>query len=394
MQNERPQRVSTANDCIDQLIQRVGKKITMGLPLGLGKPLHFTNALYQRAKADPSIELHIVTALSLLPPKPEVSLEARFMTPVIERLYGAVPELDYARDVLSHNLPDNVKVSEFFFQAGSFLHHSEQQQRYICTNYTHAMRDLLALEINVIAQLVASDDNPTSTQQLSLSCNPDLSLDLFKHLRAAETADKPVALIAECNPNLPFFGHDAAVPASTFDLILQNKATDYPLFSVPQEGISPADHMIGFYASSLIKDGGTLQVGIGSLGSAFIYSVCLRHQNNADWRELYHALNLAERFPIASKTGGTGPFTKGLYGCSEMMVDGFIYLLEAGILTRKVYADAELQEQINAGTIDPEHSDDDRLQQGIVMHGGFYLGPNAFYQKLRQLSPHNVIVSA
>ncbi|MFC0446124.1 acetyl-CoA hydrolase/transferase C-terminal domain-containing protein [Pseudidiomarina halophila] len=387
MPHERPQRVSTVNDCVDQLLQRVGKKITLGLPLGLGKPLLFTNALYQRAKADPSIELHIVTALSLLPPAPSAGLEARFMTPIIERLYGAVPELDYARDVLNHDLPDNVKVSEFFFQVGSFLHHSEQQQHYICTNYTHAMRDLLALGINVIAQLVAPDDNPRATQQLSLSCNPDLSLDLFRHLRAAETVDQPIALIAECNPNLPFFGRDAAVPASTFDLILQNEASDYPLFAVPQEEISPADHLIGFYASSLIKDGGTLQVGIGSLGAALVYSICLRHQHNANWRELYQALDLAKHFPIATTAGGTEPFTKGLYGCSEMMVDGFIYLLEAGILTRNVYPDAELQEKINAGVIDPEHSDDERLQQGTVMHGGFYLGPNAFYEKLRQLSP-------
>lgn len=387
MSHEYPHRVSSSGACVDQVIQRVGKKITLGLPLGLGKPIHFANALYQRAKADPGIELHIVTALSLLPPKPTPGLEKRFMNPFVQRLYGDIPELDYARDVLDHQLPANVKVSEFFFQAGNFLKHTEQQRRYICTNYTHAMRDLIALGVNVVGQLVAPDEDPDYPQQFSLSCNPDLSLDLFINLRAAETSEKPIALVAECNTNLPFFGLDAAVPVTTFDFVLQDKEADYPLFSAPQKTIGSQDHMIGFYASSLLKDGGTLQVGIGSLGSALIYSTCLRHQNNVAWQQLYRSLNVAERFPVAAECGGTRPFTKGLYGCSEMMVDGFIYLLEAGILSRKVYADAGLQEQINQGTLDPEQSHDPRLQQGVVMHGGFYLGPRDFYKKLTELTP-------
>src|SRR5690554_7096134 len=58
-----------ANDCVDRVIERVGKRITLGLPLGLGKPVRFVNALYQRAKDDPEIQLHIVTALSLLAPE-------------------------------------------------------------------------------------------------------------------------------------------------------------------------------------------------------------------------------------------------------------------------------------------------------------------------------------
>ncbi|RUO30821.1 acetyl-CoA hydrolase [Aliidiomarina sedimenti] len=386
MPGKSPQRVSDSGVCVDQVIQRVGKKITLGLPLGLGKPIHFANALYQRAKADPSLELHIVTALSLVAPEPSAGLEKRFMDPFIERLYGDIPELEYARDVLAHNLPDNVKVSEFFFQAGNFLDNKEQQQRYICTNYTHAMRDLIALGVNVVGQLVAPDTDADYPQQFSLSCNPDLSLDLFTNLRAAETDANPIALVAECNTNLPFFGRDAALPVNTFDLVLETKEPDYPLFSVPQTPISASDHLIGFYASCLLKDGGTLQVGIGSLGSALIYSTCLRHQNNAVWQQLYRKLEVAERFPVADKCGGREPFSKGLYGCSEMMVDGFIYLMEAGVLTRQVYPDAELQEQVNEGRSEPGLANDARLQQGVVMHGGFYLGPRNFYKKLAQLT--------
>ena len=68
--------------CVDAVIDRVGKTITLGLPLGLGKPIRFVNALYQRAKVDPEIQLHIVTALSLLAPRGGSSLEKRFLTPL------------------------------------------------------------------------------------------------------------------------------------------------------------------------------------------------------------------------------------------------------------------------------------------------------------------------
>ena len=81
-----------AERCVDRVIERVGKRITLGLPLGLGKPVRFVNALYQRAKDDPDIELHIVTALSLLAPEGSSSLEKRFMGPFAKRLYGDIPE--------------------------------------------------------------------------------------------------------------------------------------------------------------------------------------------------------------------------------------------------------------------------------------------------------------
>ena len=111
-----------ANDCVDRVIERVGKRITLGLPLGLGKPVRFVNALYQRAKDDPEIQLHIVTALSLLAPEGSSSLEKRFMGPFARRLYGNIPELAYARDVTNNRLPANVTVSEFFFKAFRFFH--------------------------------------------------------------------------------------------------------------------------------------------------------------------------------------------------------------------------------------------------------------------------------
>ncbi len=454
MESASSRRSGNADACVDEVIRHVGKHIVLGLPLGLGKPVRFVNALYRRACEDSGIHLHIVTALSLLAPKGESSLERRFMGPFTERLYRDIPELLYARDVLDNRLPDNVTVSEFFFRAGSFLHNKSQQQQYICSNYTHAVRDLMGQGINVIAQMVAPGEEAGSPGQVSLSCNPDLTLDLIPLMEARAASGTPVALVAEINRPLPFMGHHAAVAEDRFDVILDQPATDYPLFSAPQMAIGAADHMIGFYASTLLRDGGTLQLGIGSLGAALVHSAVLRHKHNGAWNRLYQQLKVAERFPVAVAEGGTGPFIQGLYGCSEMMVDGFLTLMQEGILTREVFDHGHLQELINRGEIDRQvslqtldvllreqmidsplrardvqwlvslgilrdtvelrggrlrigthtlngdlASQEERdiiasegmgeyLQGGIVMHGGFYVGPEAFYQGLRDLPDH------
>ncbi|WP_298449866.1 acetyl-CoA hydrolase/transferase C-terminal domain-containing protein [uncultured Marinobacter sp.] len=446
------QRSNNAERCVDDVIRRVGKNITLGLPLGLGKAVRFVNALYQRAKDDPEINLHIFTALSLLAPSGSSSLEKRFMAPFAERLYGGIPTLQYAQDVNKNNLPSNVQVSEFFFKAGSYLNNRSQQRHYVSTNYTHAVRDLMDLGVNVVAQMVAPGELYDAPGMVSLSCNPDLSLDLLPLLREREASGTPVAIVGEINRQMPWFGRDAAIAEDEFDLVFEHQATEYPLFSAPQMAISPADHLIGFYASTLLKDGGTLQVGIGSLGAALVHSAILRHKNNAAWRAVYDNLNVAERFPLAEKDGGTGPFEKGLYGCSEMMVDGFLYLMEAGVLRREVYDHADLQILINNGEIEEQVSLDtldvlrreglidspmrardvtwlrrygilrdavefkggrlrigdhslnadlddpeareamkalaigERLAGGVAMHGGFYVGPQQFYQSLRELS--------
>src|SRR5690554_8148666 len=99
------QRSNNTERCVDDVIRRVGNNITLGLPLGLGKPIRFVNALYQRAKDDPEINLHIFTALSLQASSGSSSLERRFMAPFSERLYGGIPALQYARDVSENRVP-------------------------------------------------------------------------------------------------------------------------------------------------------------------------------------------------------------------------------------------------------------------------------------------------
>ena len=137
----------------DEIIARVGKSITLALPLGLGKANHVANALFARAAADPSIGLRIFTALTLETPRGKSDLERRFVAPIAERLFAGYPELAYALALHAGALPANIAVDEFFFAAGTRLGIAASQQNYISANYTHALRYVLDRGVNVVAQL-------------------------------------------------------------------------------------------------------------------------------------------------------------------------------------------------------------------------------------------------
>src|SRR5438094_740399 len=189
-----PDRVAEA------IIGRVGKNIVLALPLGLGKANHVANALFARAAADASIELRIFTALTLEKPRGKSLLERRFVEPLSQRLFGGYPDLAYAVALHEKRLPANIHVDEFFFQAGARLGVAASQRDYICANYTHALGYLIERGVNVVAQLVAKQIRGGQTR-LSLSCNPDLTLDALA-LRAGGGA--PFLMVGQVNSELPF----------------------------------------------------------------------------------------------------------------------------------------------------------------------------------------------
>ncbi len=263
----------------DAIIARVGKNIELALPLGLGKANHVANAMFARAAADPSINLRIFTALTLERPRGKGDLERRFLEPIADRVFAGYPELAYALALHAGTLPPNVKVDEFFFAAGTRLGIAAAQQSYICANYTHALRYVLDRGVNVVAQLVAKRVRGGETR-LSLSCNPDLTLDLLK-CRAHKACD--FLFVGQVNSELPFMPGDGDIEASEFDLMLDAPATDFRLFAPPREAIDLADYAAGMHVARTVADGGTLQLGIGSLGDAVAHALILRHRRNADF---------------------------------------------------------------------------------------------------------------
>jgi acyl-CoA hydrolase len=355
-----PVKTASIPEAIDWVIDKTGPHIRLAMPLGIGKPNPFANALYQRVKSDSALQLDIFTALSLLKPQPAGELERRFLQPLVERLYGNYPDLDYALDMQRDVLPANVVVHEFFMKSGGWLSNNHAQQNYICSNYTHIARDIAACKPNVLAQAVAvSEEN--GKLRLSLSCNPDVTLDLAASLRTQRAAGNGNCLVAVINRELPFMPGSAEVGPDFFDLLVDDPAGTHTLFSTPNMKVSTAEYAIGLHASSLVQDGGTLQIGIGSLGDAIAYSLIFRNKNNAEYQELLHALN-GKRLPPHAFAD---TFSEGLYGCSEMFVNGLLELIKSGIVKREVY--------------------DPITHKKSILHGGFFIGPASFYQALRYM---------
>lgn len=435
--------------CVDAVLARVGKRIRLATPLAIGKPNHLLNAFYRRAKADPTIELSIMTALTLNKPSAHGELERRFLEPFVERVFGDYVDLEYELDRLAGKLAPNVRIHEFYFYAGKLLGNGPAQRDYISTNYTYVARDLLDRGVNVLAQQVASAELE-GRALFSLSSNADLTLDLLQGLAASK---QPYSALAQVNERLPFMHGDALIDPERFDFGVDDPRQYFQLFGTPKTPVSDEEYLIGLYASTLVKDGGELQIGIGSIGDALVYALKLRHEHNQLYREVLESFGIRERFAATiDRLGELGRFEQGLFAATEMLVDGFMHLIEAGIVKRRVYDDVAIQRALNSGRIGeriaPETLDallderaiharlgpsdlaylthwgvlrpelrlegdmlvlpggervpadlrqpetrrrvhelglGERLRHGAIVHAGFFLGPESFYRWLRHL---------
>jgi hypothetical protein len=349
-----PKIFSSPEAIVEDIIRDVGTNLVVGLPLGLGKANHIVNALYARAVADRSVRLTFFSALTLEKPRPSNLIEQRFITPVIERLFGGYPDLAYADALRANELPPNVQVIEFFFLAGSWLRVPVAQQNYISANYTHASSYLLARGLNVVTQLVAKRV-VDGVARYSLSCNTDTTLDI---LQARAEGRASFKLIGQVNSELPFMPGAGDLAGKEFSAVLESPETEFPLFAPPSEPVTDTKYAIGLHAAGLVRDGGTLQIGIGQVGDALAQGLILRHRDSAQFEAT------VKRLAPDSQPFETAPFDKGLYGVSEMLFEAFVGLIDAGIIKREV--------------------------DGVLLHGAFFLGPKSFYQSLREMTAEQI----
>ena len=433
---------------IDLVLETIKGDIVLGIPLGVGKPNPFVNALYRRITVNPARRLRIVTALSLQKPVGKSELEKHFLVPLVTRVFEDYPELDYVTDLRGAGLPANIEVHEFFMKTGDYLGNEVAQQHYICTNYTFVARDMAVQGMNVLAQAVAARGEG-GTLQLSLASNTDVTFEVVERARAA---NKPLLVIGVINRQMPFMSNTAEVAPDFFDIVVTDPMATHAVFAPPNSKISTVDYAIGLHAASLVADGGTLQIGIGALGDAIAQALIVRDRHGEEFRHI-----LASLCPNGLADREMSRFDEGLYGCSEMFVNGFLKLIDAGIVRREVFGDATLQRLINEGRIgaslvtpetlaallatkriharlrdgelaflihfgifnDAVAIDGDalvagktrianrlddidvftrvskellgtRLAHGIVMTGGFFLGPRDFYQRLRSMPPQEL----
>jgi len=435
--------LSEAEQCVERALAKVGNELVVMAPLGLGKPVQLLNAFYRRAAADPSISLHIYTALCLELPSPGEGVEASLTGPIYERLFGDYEELAFLKPQRNGSLPPNIRVSEMYFKAGAMKNVASAQRNYISSNYTHIARDMFDAGANVLCQMVAVRDTAQGVS-LSLSSNPDIAgemLDMF------QASGRRMITILQAHDDLPFMENDAVVDPARVDIVLRNPRYNRRLFAVPNGSVPLRDYATALHASSLVPDGGTLQIGIGALGDAVAHCCILRQQHNADYRAALAALT-HQQVALAQDPGG---FERGLYVSTEMFVNGMMHLIEQGIVKRRVYDNLALQQGLNSGAIseaidarlydygrargliparldegalgelvhwgileggarlegdtlvlgarsiaadmdDPatraavlEQAAGRSLRHGRILHGGFFLGPEDFYRKLREL---------
>lgn len=184
----------------------------------------------------------------------------------------------------------------------------------------------------------------------SLSCNTDISADLFQ-MRAA--GDIEFVAVGEVNDALPFMGGPDATLAQNELAMLLEPEKQIDLFSAVRRPVSDVQHAIGLHVSRLIVDGGTLQIGIGAIGDAAAHALLLRDAGRVDkiWQ--------TAPFPVIGD--GTKPFSKGLYAVTEMLVGGLLALFEKGVLRREV--------------------------DGAAIHAGFFVEARDLYRRLREMAP-------
>jgi len=160
---------------------------------------------------------------------------------------------------------------------------------------------------------------------------------------------------------MPFTFGPAAVAAETFDSLVEHPRYDYDLFAPPSRRLGAVEYAIGLYGARLVRDGGTLQIGIGQVSDALAQGLIVRHRDNAQFHAIMKRLAPATEQRSAPETGS---FEQGLYGVSEMLFEAFLGLIDAGILKREV--------------------------DGVLLHGAFFLGPKSFYRALREMAPDRI----
>lgn len=343
------------------IVERVGKTVVLGLPVGIGKATRIADALFEMAMQDASLSLTIFTGLTLEPPHARSELERRFLEPLVDRLYADCSVPRYAEAIRQGALPSNVTVREFYLRPGAYLGSPYVQQQYSSINYSQVADELQRMGVNVLAQLVAVREDKAG--RFSLGANPEVTLDLMPYFEERRAAGKPALLVGHVNHNMPFMLGEADLDASAINIVLDDCESDSPLFALPNRSVGDGDYATAMHVASLVRDGGTLQVGIGSLSDAVAHCLKLRHTSPELFAQVLEQLPggtataRRQRLPIE-----TAPFEKGLYGSTELLSDALFELFQAGIVKR------------------PADNDTD-----TVMHVGFFIGSNALYQALRDL---------
>lgn len=168
--------------------------------------------------------------------------------------------------------------------------HSEGRVSYIPNNLNRASTDKLFSTKGKLDIFWGTATPPDKDGYMSLSLGMIVQRDLL------EAADLKVL---EINENLPFTYGDTLVHISDVDFVVENHVA---LVELPSTPPSEVEQQIGGYIAELIEDGSTIQLGIGGIPNAITAFIMER---------------------------------KDLGIHTEMVVDGMVDLINAGVVTNK-----------------------------------------------------------
>jgi hypothetical protein len=123
------------------------------------------------------------------------------------------------------------------------------------------------------------------------------------------------------------------------------------------------------HASRLVADGGTLQIGIGSLSDALVHALILRQRDNERYRALLGACDMADAMPPPA-SAASGPFERVCTAPARCSWTVSCICTGPASCRREVFDDEALQAQSNAG----ERCRRPAAAPVRVMDGGFFLG--------------------
>lgn len=178
----------------------------------------------------------------------------------------------------------------WFYSHSDRQYHPEGRVSYVPNNLHRAATDKLVATKGHLDIFWGTATPPNKDGYLSLSLGVVVQKDL---LEAANLK------ILEVNANLPWVHGDTLVHISEVDYLVENHVPLVELISQPPTEV---EQKIGAYIADLIEDGSTIQLGIGGIPNAI-------------------TADIMERKDLGIHT--------------EMLVDGMVDLIEAGVVTNR-----------------------------------------------------------
>lgn len=137
------------------------------------------------------------------------------------------------------------------------------------TSVNYDRVDYLPCFLSEIPGLFRSKRRPINVAFVQVSppdrhgyCSLGVSVDIAR--AAVEVAD---TVVAQVNQHMPRVHGDGIVSVKEIDCMVEGHS---PLIAHPLPTLSPVEHKIGELVSTLVEDGATLQVGIGSIPDAVL----------------------------------------------------------------------------------------------------------------------------